>query len=152
MISRELYALIKLMHEQWILGPFLIFSNGPGNEANVLWSMWTLVRCCRIRLIPKWNDLVTSLSLSLFYFSYLFVFVFASLVLQGVDCALLGPHTLLPWASVYDSTLSNFLVCWSQYETMISLATLQCWGWVAFLSVTDVCVADSWDEPERASH
>ena len=126
----------------------------------LLRSLQTLTRYCSIYQASKWHGVVTSLSLFLLHSACLFVF--ASLVLQGIYCALLAPWTPLTQASVFRFTLSSSLpsalrfvaagMHWlhsaepgmkqwdhSQYETMRTLAPLQQWEWIAFLSVTDIC-------------
>ena len=71
MISRELYALVKLMHEQWILGPFLIFSNGPGNEAK-----------CALECVDISEVLQNSANAKMKWLSNFIVIIFASLFLS----------------------------------------------------------------------
>ena len=73
----------------------------------LLRSLQTLMGYCTLHLTPQWHGVVTSLSLFLLHSACLFVF--ASLVLEGIDCALLAPGTLLTQASVFSLTLFRSL-------------------------------------------
>ena len=82
--------------------------------------------CCYLHLVPKGHGVIC-----LFI---LFTSLFTSLLLQVVDCALIAP-----WASVFFLFLLLLTVfCWPWHETMRPLVLLHCWGWIAFLSVTDI--------------